>query len=112
MAGCARRRRQPARATIGNSVTDSTPGTAAETENAGALRMSDQAQTSFAPEEPAARRLLNFITAHFAVFSLLGLVVTVLCSTLIVYGYLSEFDSQLIWIIEYTDILKFGLVAL
>src|SRR5262245_6442949 len=74
--------------------------------------MSDQAQTSFAPEEPAARRLLNFITAHFAVFSLLGLVVTVLCSTLIVYGYLSEFDSQLIWIIEYTDILKFGLVAL
>jgi len=74
--------------------------------------MSDQAQTSFAPEEPPARRLLNFITAHFAVFSLLGLVVTVLCSTLFVYGYLSEFDSQLIWIIEYTDILKFGLVAL
>ena len=74
--------------------------------------MSDQAQTRFAPAEPAAQKLLSFITAHFAVFSLLGLVVIVLCSTLFVYGYLSAFDSQLIWIIEYTDILKFGLVAL
>src|SRR5262249_11989235 len=74
--------------------------------------MSDEAQTTLAPEEPRTLRLLNLVTAHFAVFSLLGLVVTVLCSTLFVYGYLREFDSQLIWIIEYTDILKFGLVAL
>src|SRR5262249_35501937 len=74
--------------------------------------MSDQAQTTLAPEEPRTLRLLNLVTAHFAVFSLLGLVVTVLCSMLFVYGYLKEFDSRLIWIIEYTDILKFGLVAL
>src|SRR5262245_1477384 len=74
--------------------------------------MSDQAQTRFAPAEPAAQKLLSFITAHFAAFSLLGLVVVVLCCTLFLYGYLSVFDWQLIWIIEYPDILKFGLVAL
>jgi hypothetical protein len=73
--------------------------------------MSDQAQTRFAPAEPPARRLLSFITAHFAVFSLLGLVVVVLCCTLFLTGYLSVFDLQLIWIIEYPDILKFGLIA-
>src|SRR5262249_31772182 len=43
---------------------------------------------------------------------LLGLLLFVLCSTLFLYGYLSVFDWQLIWIIEYTDILKFGLVVL
>ena len=74
--------------------------------------MSDQAQTRFAPGESPARRLLSFITAHFAVLSLLSLIAIVLCSTLFVYGYLSAFDWQLIWIIEYTDILKLGLVAL
>jgi hypothetical protein len=74
--------------------------------------MSDEAQTRLAPAEPPTQQLLSFITAHFAVFSLLGLVAVVLCSTLFVYGYLREFDSQLIWIIEYTDILKLGLVAL
>src|SRR5262245_18309714 len=74
--------------------------------------MNDQAQTRFAPEEPATQKLLSFITAHFAVFSLLSLVAIVLCSTLFMYGYLSTFDLQLIWIIEYTDILKLGLVAL
>ena len=100
---------QPARATIGNSVTDSTQGQQLRAENAG---MSDQAQTRFAPAEPAAQKLLSFITAHFAVCSLLGLVGVVLCCTLFLYGYLSVFDIQLIWIIEYPDILKFGLVAL
>src|SRR5262249_55864780 len=101
-----------ARVTIGNSVTDSTQGQQLRAENAGAPRMSDQAQTRFAPEESPARRLLSFITAHFAIFSLLGLLLFVLCSTLFLYGYLSVFDWQLIWIIEYTDILKFGLVVL
>ena len=57
-------------------------------------------------------RLLSFITAHFAVFSALSLVVIVLSSTIFLYGYLTAFDWQLIWIIEYPDILKFGLVAL
>ena len=74
--------------------------------------MSEQAQTSSALEQPRELRLLSFISEHFAVFSLLGLLFAVLCSTLFLYGYLTVFDQQLIWIIEYPDILKFGLVAL
>jgi len=77
----------------------------------GVPRMSDQAQTRFASEEPQAQRLLSFVTAHLAIFSLLGLVIGVLYSTLFLYGYLGAFDLNLIWIIEYPDILKFGLVA-
>jgi hypothetical protein len=74
--------------------------------------MSNKPETSPAPKETPALRLLSFISGHFAVFSLLGLVAIVLCSTLFLYGYLAVFDWQLIWIIEYPDILKFGLVAL
>ena len=74
--------------------------------------MSDEAHSSQAPEEPRELRLLGFVSEHFAVFSFLGLLLAVLCSTLFLYGYLTVFDQQLIWIIEYPDILKFGLVAL
>jgi hypothetical protein len=74
--------------------------------------MSDEAQSSQAPKEPRELQLLGFISQHFAVFSLLGAAFVVLCSTLFLYGYLSVFDRQLIWIIEYPDILKFGLIAL
>jgi len=74
--------------------------------------MSNTPETSPAPKDTPALRLLSFISGYFAVFSLLGLVAIVLCSTLFLYGYLSVFDWQLIWIIEYPDILKFGLVAL
>jgi len=74
--------------------------------------MSDDPASNSVPKEPPALQLLSFISGHFAVFSLLGLMAVVLCSTLFLYGYLSVFDWQLIWIIEYPDILKFGLVAL
>lgn len=74
--------------------------------------MSDEPETNSTPKEPPALQLLSFISRHFAVFSLLGLVAVVLCSTLFLYGYLTVFDWQLIWIIEYPDILKFGLVML
>src|SRR4029077_12229781 len=70
--------------------------------------MSNEAQSSPAPEELRGVRLVRFISEHFAVFSLLGAVFVVLCSTLFLYGYLTVFDRQLIWIIEYPDILKFG----
>ena len=68
--------------------------------------MSNEAQSSPAPEELRGVRLVRFISEHFAVFSLLGAVFVVLCSTLFLYGYLTVFDRQLIWIIEYPDILK------
>jgi hypothetical protein len=56
--------------------------------------MSDEAQSSPAPEELRGLRSLSFISEHFAVFSLLGLLFAVLCSTLFLYGYLSVFDWQ------------------
>jgi hypothetical protein len=38
-------------------------------------------------------------------------VTAILSSTVFLYGYLSVFDWHLIWIIEYSDVLKFGLVV-
>src|SRR5262249_48029730 len=50
------------------------------------------------------------IAVNFASFSAIALVISALCSTAFIYGYLWMFDWQLIWLIEYTDILKIGLV--
>jgi hypothetical protein len=54
---------------------------------------------------------LKLITENFAVLSSSTLVLAVLCATVFLYGYLAVFDWHLIWIVEYSDILKFGLVA-
>jgi hypothetical protein len=55
---------------------------------------------------------LSFIASNIASFSAIGLIAVVMCSTLFLYAYLSIFDWRLIWIIDYSDILKVGLVAL
>jgi hypothetical protein len=55
--------------------------------------------------------VLKVVTANFAVLSTASLLLGVVCSTLFLFGYLSVFDWTLIWIVEYGDILKFGLVA-
>jgi hypothetical protein len=65
-----------------------------------------------APKTSDVPRLLTFVAGNFAAFSALGLVAVILCSTIFLYGYLSVFDWRLIWIIEYPDIFKFGLVAI
>lgn len=54
---------------------------------------------------------LGALSPHFAILSALAAVVGALCSTIFLYAYLSVFDWHLIWIIEYGDILKFGLVV-
>jgi len=54
---------------------------------------------------------LATLSPHFAVVSALSLIIAVFCSTVFLYGYLSVFDWHLIWIIEYADVLKFGLVV-
>ena len=51
------------------------------------------------------------LSPHFAVVSALTIIIAVFCSTVFLYGYLSVFDWHLIWIIEYSDVLKFGLVV-
>ena len=58
------------------------------------------------PELPA------FIIGNFASVSAIGLFAITVYSTIFVYAYLSMFDWRLIWIVEYSDILKIGLVAL
>jgi hypothetical protein len=55
---------------------------------------------------------LAFIVGNFAGFSALGLIAAVVCSTIFLYAYLTIFDWQLIWIIDYPDVFKVGLVAL
>lgn len=56
--------------------------------------------------------LVRFATENFAVLSSLLLILGIVCSTVFLYAYLSVFDWHLIWIIEYPDILKFGLIAI
>jgi hypothetical protein len=55
--------------------------------------------------------LLAHVTKHFAVFSSAAIIIVGLSATIFVYAYLSVFDWRLIWIVEYSDILKVGLVA-
>ncbi|MGO9401587.1 MAG: hypothetical protein ACLP19_27655 [Xanthobacteraceae bacterium] len=62
-----------------------------------------------APQRPSR---IEKITQHFAVISTTITATAILSSTVFLYGYLSVFDWRLIWIIEYGDVLKFGLVVL
>jgi hypothetical protein len=56
-------------------------------------------------------RFLGIVSQHFAVVSTFAVIVGIFCSTVFLYGYIRVFDWHLIWIIEYGDVLKFGLVA-
>jgi hypothetical protein len=55
---------------------------------------------------------LTFIAGNIASLSAIGLFAAVVGSTLFLYAYLSVFDWRLIWIIDYSDIFKVGLVTL
>jgi hypothetical protein len=61
--------------------------------------------------DPWAKPIIEFASKHFILVSALTIVGGVLCATIFLYGYLLIFDWRLIWIIEYTDVLKVGLVA-
>jgi hypothetical protein len=54
---------------------------------------------------------LEFLTRHFAVLSAALVILGALSATVILYGYLSVFSWRLIWLVEYADILKVGLVT-
>ncbi len=64
------------------------------------------------PTTEAKSNLFEFASSHFLLISTLTIVVGVLCATVFLFAYLSVFDWRLIWVIEYTDILKVGLVAI
>jgi hypothetical protein len=62
--------------------------------------------------EAKASPLLTFVAGNLASISAIGVFTAVVYSTLFLYSYLSIFDWRLIWIIDYSDIFKVGLVAL
>ncbi len=70
--------------------------------------MDDRPTGVAAVEAPS---MIERVTQHFALISTLATLTAILSSTAFLYGYLSVFDWHLIWIIEYSDVLKFGLVV-
>jgi hypothetical protein len=54
---------------------------------------------------------LTFLSEHFALISALVFVVATLAAAVFMYAYVSVFDWRLIWLVEYSDVLKVGLVG-
>jgi hypothetical protein len=67
-----------------------------------------------APTKPPSRAnsVLEFANAHFLLVSGIALFLGAITATVFLYGYVSVFDWRLIWIVDYQDILKVGLVAI
>jgi hypothetical protein len=80
--------------------------------------MSDQAVASEQPPaaQPApgltAAQALQFIKDNFVLVSAAALLIGVALSTTFLAAYLSVFDWHLLWFVQYTDIITFGLLAL
>ena len=68
-----------------------------------------QPQPSGAPPLPAA---VTAASSNFALFSAALIILSVFCATVFLYAYVRVFDWRLIWLVEYTDILKVGLIAI
>jgi hypothetical protein len=72
-------------------------------------------QTANANEKAAAptfAEVLHFIKDNFVLVSAAALLVGVALATTFLAAYLSEFDWHLLWFVQYTDIITFGLLAL
>jgi hypothetical protein len=54
--------------------------------------------------------VLENVRENFGPISAFAGLTALLGSTVFLYGYLSVFDWRLIWVIEYSDVLKFGLI--
>ncbi|PWJ91700.1 hypothetical protein C8D77_103398 [Mesorhizobium loti] len=57
------------------------------------------------------KKAVNFATMNFAVVSATAFVVGVMTAALFTSGYLSVFGSGLIWLVQYSDLVKIGLVV-
>jgi hypothetical protein len=71
--------------------------------------MQDKAQKPAAPDFAA---VAGRLTSNFALASATAIGFAVFCSTIFLYAYIRVFDSRLIWLVEYTDVLKVGLIAI
>src|SRR4051812_36071906 len=56
--------------------------------------------------------MIEFTTKHFAVLSTVVTAAAVVAVTVFLTAYLAVFDWSLVWLVEYSDIAKFGLIAL
>lgn len=56
------------------------------------------------------RDAMNFVTKNFAVISVVTAAVGATLAIIFIAAYLRVFDWRIIWIIEYTDVLKIGLI--
>ncbi len=61
---------------------------------------------------PKPFKIFEFVNKNFAFVSALIVIVAYFCATLFLYAYLSFFDWRLIWVIEYSDVLKVGMLTL
>ena len=62
-------------------------------------------------EQPQ-QRLLNVVVNNFAAFSAVSSAVAASLSIVFIFGYLAAFNTALIMILEYSDILKFILIGI
>jgi hypothetical protein len=56
-------------------------------------------------------RAMDFITKHFAVLSVAVAIIGATLAIIFIAAYLRIFDWRIIWIIEYSDVLKIGLLV-
>jgi hypothetical protein len=62
-------------------------------------------------DSSSSQNAVEFTTKNFALVSGTIALVAYLVGTVFLYSYLSFFDWRLIWLVEYADVIKFGLVA-
>jgi hypothetical protein len=55
--------------------------------------------------------MLEILSKHLALLSGAAVLLASMIVMVFIYAYLSVFDKALVWMIEYTDIAKFGLLA-
>jgi hypothetical protein len=76
--------------------------------------MSDTSAGAQAPQPSglAGRQILDAVKDNFVVLSGVAVVLGVSFATIFLAAYLSVFDWHLLWFIQCTDIVTFGLIAL
>lgn len=65
-------------------------------------------------DKPKGRALtvIELVSEHFALASTILILTSAICATIFIYGYLRVFDWHLIWFVEYSDLLKAGLISI
>ena len=64
------------------------------------------------PILPAALQVLQFLKENFALVSAIAALIGIALSTTFLAAYLSVFDWHLLWFVQYTDVITFGLLAI